>query len=326
MHSEYLAQRIPARKRSHYWQNIVSNALYPMDVSVRSDLAFDGALKSWDLGTTSLIELQADASRYQRHSHHVQRDNADCVLVSFSAHSDIGFTQDGVDLRCRKNQFFIEKGHRPSDCIHSDVNNIWMLRLPLASVRRHMRSLDPFYLSLYDADSGVGGLLFDMIRSIPARYVARASATFEGIGQTLIELLVLAIETDERALTSSCSSVQRGHLARIERFVRRNLGNPDLSPEMVAQASRISVRYLHALFRGSECSFSQWVRQMRLESCRAQLCEPLRRESLSEIAYRWGFNNQAQFSRHFKSAFGITPREMRADAVRMATKSATKGA
>jgi AraC-like DNA-binding protein len=316
MYREYLAQQIPARERSHYWQNILSDALFPMDVSVRSDLTFNGTLKSWDLGATSLIQMRADASRYQRYSRHVQRDDADCVVVSFSAHSDVGFTQDGVDLRCKKNQFFIEKGHRPSDLVQSDANELWMLRLSLASVKRHKRSLDPYYISLYDADSGVGGLLFDMMRSIPARYVARTSAAFEGIGQTLIELLVLAIETDERALTSSCSSVQRGHLARIERFVRQNLGNPDLSPEMAAQASKISIRYLHALFRGSECSFSEWVRQMRLEACRAQLCEPLRREGLGEIAYRWGFNNQAQFSRHFKSAFGITPREMRADAVR----------
>ncbi len=49
---------------------------------------------------------------------------------------------------------------------------------------------------------------------------------------------------------------------------------------------------------------------MRLEACRTQLSrERNRRESISEIAYRWGFSDQAQFSRHFKARFGITPRD-----------------
>ena len=36
--------------------------------------------------------------------------------------------------------------------------------------------------------------------------------------------------------------------------------------------------------------------------------------SLSEIAYRWGFGDQAQFSRQYRAEFGCTPREARAAA------------
>jgi AraC-like DNA-binding protein len=34
---------------------------------------------------------------------------------------------------------------------------------------------------------------------------------------------------------------------------------------------------------------------------------------VAEIAYRWGFGDQGQFSRHFKSHFGKTPREVRTE-------------
>jgi AraC-like DNA-binding protein len=43
----------------------------------------------------------------------------------------------------------------------------------------------------------------------------------------------------------------------------------------------------------------------------ADLRNPRRGETVAEIAYRWGFGGHAQFSRHFKSHFGKTPREIR---------------
>jgi AraC-like DNA-binding protein len=36
------------------------------------------------------------------------------------------------------------------------------------------------------------------------------------------------------------------------------------------------------------------------------------RKSLSEIAYQWGFGDQAQFSRHYRAKYGCTPSEARA--------------
>jgi AraC-like DNA-binding protein len=313
MYREYSAQSVAAPQRSLFWQQMASSVIFPLDSSFQDAEKFNGTLRSWDLGTTSLIHLRTDAVRYTRKDHHVRGDCGDHTLISFSSHSDVGFSQDGVDLLCRKNQFFLEKTDTSSDFVQSGANEIWVLKLPETSLKRHTRSIDPFYASLYDGDTGLGGLLFDMIRSIPHRYDGTTPIAAEGVAQTLIELLVLAIEADERALTSARSSVQRGHMARIEKFVRQNLGTPDLCAENIASACNISVRYLHALFKGSGTTISHWIREMRLESFRVQLCEPNRRETLAEIAYRWGFGSEAQLSRHFKAKFGMTPREMRAE-------------
>jgi AraC-like DNA-binding protein len=314
MYREYSAQSVTASQRSLFWQKMTSSVIFPLDSSFRDADKFTGVLKSWDLGQVSLIHLHTDAVRYLRQGHHVRGDRGDHVLVSFSSHSDVCFNQDGVELQCKKNQFFIEKTDLTSDFVQARANEIWVLKLPIALLKRHTRSIEPFYASLYDGDTGVGGLLFDLVRGIPGRYGAKMSPAIEGLGQILIELLVLAIEADERALTSGRPSVQRGHMARVEKFVRQNLGDPGLCPEKIAAACNISVRYLHALFTGSGTTVTQWVRDMRLESCRMQLCEPQRHESVAELAYRWGYGDQGQLSRQFKARFGKTPREMRAEA------------
>jgi AraC-like DNA-binding protein len=318
MYREYSVQTTPAQQRARTWQDAVSELILPFEASFRSPDNFDATLKSWDLGSVSLTWMRTDSVRYLRKTSHVQGDTQDNILVSFSSHSDICFEQDGIRLRCPKNQFFLEKGRAPSDFLQTDSNEIWVLKIPLTAARRHIRSLDPFFGRLFDGDSGVGGLLFDMVRQVPHRFSSVSGSQTEGVGNTFIELLALAVQADDRALKSSQTTVQRAHLGRVERFVKQNIGNPALSLEMIAAACNISVRYLHTLFHGSGTSIAQWIRDMRLESCRAQLSEPSRRDSISEIAYRWGFSDQAQFSRHFKARYGITPREMRAAAIREA--------
>ncbi len=49
--------------------------------------------------------------------------------------------------------------------------------------------------------------------------------------------------------------------------------------------------------------------------CDALLKDPQNgRRAISEIAYEWGFGDQAQFSRNYRAEFGRTPSETRAAA------------
>lgn len=100
---------------------------------------------------------------------------------------------------------------------------------------------------------------------------------------------------------------------RIREHIDRHLGDPGLSPEAIARAHRISVRYLHRLFEGEGVTVGRLVQQRRLEACAG---EPARRSrtapTVSAVAQRWGFVNPAHFSRAFRAAYGMSPREWRA--------------
>jgi AraC-like DNA-binding protein len=312
MFQQYAATAVSAPARAEYWQGAVSNVVFPLASSFAAPEAFRGTLKSWDLGRASVVYMASDAIRYSRERQHLAADKEECVLASFAARSDICFSQDGLELTCRKNQFLIERSHRPSLFVQPDVNEIWSLKLSISQLRPRIRTIDQWTSLVCDAENGAGGMLFDMLRLVPRRIAGADPAVLDGIGRSLIDLLVLAIENDPRALTSHKSSVQAGHLARIEKFIRQNLSNPALSTDLIARAHGISTRYLHCLFSGRDLTLGQWIRELRLEACRDQLSEPACRETVAEIAYRWGFSDQAQFSRHFKARFGHSPRECRA--------------
>jgi AraC-like DNA-binding protein len=98
----------------------------------------------------------------------------------------------------------------------------------------------------------------------------------------------------------------------VRAFIEARLPAPDLSPATVAAAHHISVRYLHRLFDDETHSVAGWIRQRRLERCRANLLDPsLAGRSVAGIAARWGFTNAAHFSRLFRDAYGLPPGEYR---------------
>lgn len=102
-------------------------------------------------------------------------------------------------------------------------------------------------------------------------------------------------------------------LADIENYIMMNLTDPDLCHDKVAANCGISPRYLCYLLKANNTSFSELVWKNRLPKARDWLVmSKTRNQPIHEIAYMSGFKSAAHFSRMFKSAYGVTPREFRA--------------
>ena len=95
-------------------------------------------------------------------------------------------------------------------------------------------------------------------------------------------------------------------------FCRQNLHDPELSPQRAADHLRISVRTLHLRFKQIGQTFGHWILEKRLEACREALCDRNQRAlNISQIAYRWGFNDLSHFNKAFRARFKLSPRAWR---------------
>jgi AraC-like DNA-binding protein len=102
-------------------------------------------------------------------------------------------------------------------------------------------------------------------------------------------------------------------LLRIQSFIGQHLGDPGLSPAMIAAAHHISVRTLHKLYEAEGQPIAASIRRQRLERCHQDLLDPgLRDCPVSAVGARWGFRDTAAFGRVFRSAYGVPPGEYRA--------------
>jgi AraC-like DNA-binding protein len=259
----------------------------------------------------SLSRLTSEALQYRRLSHHFKAERDEHFLVTVPACSEIYFAQGGKDVRCHPGGFILERSHEPYEFSHDDPADLWVLKVEAKALGLRLRAPDRFCSLQFNAAEGAGGLFADMLHLIPGRFNAMGFEARETVGKQLIDLLVLALKNDERTLTSGASTVREAHLTRIESMVRRNLGDTGLDPQAIAQACGISTRYLHELFRDTNQTLGSWIRDQRLEACREALADRSNRQSLAEIAYRFGFGDQAQFSRAFKAHYGAAPKEYR---------------
>jgi len=101
----------------------------------------------------------------------------------------------------------------------------------------------------------------------------------------------------------------------VDRYVRDNLGDPNLSVASVAARFGISPRSLHNLYAqvaGEEGTFATMVRRLRLRRAAEMLRDPSVTLAVADIAVRVGMRDPASFSRAFRREFGAAPREMRA--------------
>ena len=83
----------------------------------------------------------------------------------------------------------------------------------------------------------------------------------------------------------------------------------------VAAAHGISVRTVHLAFAEGGTTVSRWIRDRRLRVCYRELARADSQQTVTDIAFRWGFCDAAHFSRVFKRAYGITPSDVRQQAL-----------
>jgi AraC-like DNA-binding protein len=312
MDVEYSTRNMEARRRSDEWRSAIGRAYFPLDLDFRDAPRFDGALAIWTLGDVSLSRLTSEALVYRRAARHLRdASGEEEYLVTVPMTAPVSFSQCGKDVLCRPGGFILERSHEPYEFAHAAAADLWVLKIGASTLSGRLRAPDRFCSLAFDAGSGAGGLLADLLPLLPGRVASLGPQSRAAVGRQLVDLVVLAVTEDPRTLTSAASSVRGAHLTRIETIVRRRLAEPDLDAEAIAAEAGISVRYLHDLFRDAGASLGQWVRAQRLEAARAALGDPRRSDTIAAIAYAVGFADQAQFSRAFRAAYGLSPRDYR---------------
>lgn len=100
-----------------------------------------------------------------------------------------------------------------------------------------------------------------------------------------------------------------------QQLIDDSLAHPNLTPISLANRLQISVRQLYRLFEEQGDSVCRYIQRTRLQRSATDLANPnLGRESITAIAYKWGFTDSAHFSRAFKKQFEQSPKDFRAQA------------
>ncbi|TFH67391.1 helix-turn-helix domain-containing protein [Gammaproteobacteria bacterium LSUCC0057] len=156
--------------------------------------------------------------------------------------------------------------------------------------------------------SGSGRLASVFIQELEQQAPALSEESGMRLANALLDLIAGAAPiTAERALSRSDQL-----LRRIHDYIEERLTDCALSPQTVAAAHAISVRYLNRLFAREQTSTAKWILARRLERSRRQLEQAeFDHQTIGTIAMNNGFNDISTFNRAFKARYALTPRSLR---------------
>lgn len=117
---------------------------------------------------------------------------------------------------------------------------------------------------------------------------------------------------DHISQPEASSSLIDRRFADIQSCIQKYVTCTDLTFDRVASYCGISPRYLCYVMKANNTSFSELLWSLRLPKARDWLrAEAFRRYPIHKIAHMAGFKSAAHFSRMFKAAYRISPKEFR---------------
>jgi AraC-like DNA-binding protein len=300
------------RRRVEYWNDAACNSLTPQAAEPHSPRTFSGRMARADIGDLRFVEFNSDSAVVRRSRAHIARSLEANYLIRFQLGSDSVCSQGGADVHLKPGDFSLCDSERPYQLAFARPVSILTLRVRKSVLQRYVGRPENLVSVPVSGSAGAGHLASRVIREIwQSADQALAPAVTPRVANVVLELIASAYLGVGRAnVDRSClSSAQR---IRILDFIEQGLGDPDLSPTMVARALNISPRHVHRLFAHDGNTVARYILRRRLEKVRAALVDPLLAGlSLTHISSEYGFRSLPHFSRLFREEFGIAPREYR---------------
>jgi AraC family transcriptional activator of tynA and feaB len=310
MSQSFSTELIPAPDRQEAWLSNAKQICGDCKFHFPKRFPFHGSIerrKVADLEMTLFSSSPISFTKYPLAS--LSSENRACIVISQLAGSR-RYCQDGKVAILRKGDTTLIDSGRPwfSDC-PGDCARLY-LRVPRLLMESRLRLGELPYAWRIPGETGLGAILFHLSTSLYNE--AEDLTPEEGTAAIESYLRILAACFGKR--NSMAKGLRRlSELAtRITRYIDVHLTETTLSPVEIASAMDISVRHVHRVFSHQGLTVADWIRAERLRRCHDDLCDPrLQSKSITEIAFYWGFNDSAHFSRAFKKQYRISPRAFR---------------
>lgn len=207
---------------------------------------------------------------------------------------------------------YIPSGARAELTLESDVRQL-LVKIPAETLQARLAIPISPRAGCIAGQSAAGRVLSGLLASVAEVVEELTAEQLQSLDIALPEFLAaaLAAERPDPDMLAPTTG-QTATLHRISQIIEARLADPDLSLGAIAADAGVSVRYLQKLFEAVNDSFGRYVKMRRLERCRADLVNPLYMHlSITDILFRWGFNDASYFSRVFREQYKMTPRAYR---------------
>ncbi|MFC9549908.1 helix-turn-helix domain-containing protein [Rhodococcus sp. NPDC056960] len=308
---------LPAQEKFDAWRETVSNAFVPLDATSHTPAAFTGNLLSEAIGSLQVSEVTGGAVEVRRTPDAIRRSDPGYLKLGMQIRGYCVLSQDDREAALTPGDFSMYDTGRPYRVSFERDFAQLVVMFPHELIHLRPDAMKDMTARRVSGRRGVGGLVSKLLVGIAEqlRGIEELAAN-QQLSSGVLNLLAAALSEQLGCESNVPPETHKAALVlQIKSFINAHLDDPELSSAPIARAHNISARYLQKLFEGEGTTATEWIRHRRLEHCRRDLADPRNSGTpIATIAAQWGLLDSSYFSKLFKTTYGISPREFRAQA------------
>lgn len=309
---EFSAVDCSSREQIHRFRDLAVQGRAPIEEhSIDGDVRCTGRFRS--IASIWFFEVCLPACRTGGTPAMAGRPDQGYGKVDLVVEGKIVISQDGRQAVVGAGDFSFRDATRASRAVVPGDLHLLGVIFPLEMISMPRHVLRGLTATRLDGTSGSGALVASFLTTLASNLGSVRPREEAGLSAALGDLLTAALANAAgHAAHEGAEGARQALLKRIRRFVEAEISDPGLSPASIAAAHHISIRQLHRVFEDEDMTIAEQVRALRLAGCRRDLADPALADlSIGAVAARWGITDSAKFSRIFRAAYGLSPREYR---------------
>jgi AraC family transcriptional activator of tynA and feaB len=306
----FSTEDVALRERSSWFREFICREYAQIDITskITNDFKSETTIHPWH--HLQLSQVTSSSVSIRRLSTEPYQRSQDAYFAVLLLSGEYLLEQDGREVFLQPGDMTLYDATRPHR-LHCprDFSKL-IVSIPRSVMRERIAAVEHCTARRIAGTSGIGAVTSNFLRNTLGEAGTFTCPEREVLGEQALDLLTLA-SVSVRPSNYCLSRSRSISLHKVRQFIDAHLKQPDLDTGMIATGTGLSPRYLRKLFEEQDTTLMRHLLQARLERCHRDIM--MRHKTgltLTEIAFRWGFNDLSHFSRSFRARYGIPPSEL----------------
>lgn len=301
---EWCTSDLPVASQYEAWQDALSASHLEWELSTVTTQSFNAQINSRNFRDLRIIECRCDPCFGTRGRPQIKSDSKSYFGILFNLSGREAVFQGGDSAILEPGDFVMwDSENDMAFSVLSPLHKLTLL-VPKDKMQSLLGNPEHYVGKIIRNSTGVKDIAAESLRCLAKDFANIDEDDAYKIIDPLLSLLTATLVS--RHEIDGISDGYRDSYKNFCTYIARNIGDSTLSPVSVAGAHNVSVRYLHRVYATHGQSFAKSLREDRLTRCYNDL-KRNDMQTITEVAFRWGFNDMAHFSRIFKRQYGCVP-------------------
>jgi len=267
---QFTTDSYPAPQRPRAWQKILQRHHLQPDVRTDSVRLF-GSLTTGR--TPRGVEMTRIASSPQK----LERlgDASDSVWLALHLAGEVTLFDGDRTIEVVPGDVVYGPARAAPDLMFRSNFRQFMVHMPERSLKPRLPAAHSLKVGCLSGRSGMGRMFAGTLSALSESFDALGADELAPIELTLSEFIASSLVSNDAHETVGMNVSQAATMRRVFQYIENELSDPDLTLAAIARHERVSERFVQKLFAATGQTFSGYLRQRRLERCRADLANRL---------------------------------------------------